>query len=80
MKAYNQYGYFVHVSDEILFGSKIDPNNHHNVIDHGRSLKNDILKLDTKIDHGDGKNNGKVRWYDCYGIDCDEGWENYFFN
>jgi hypothetical protein len=30
------------------------------------------------IDSGDGANAGKLRWYVCSGIDCDEEWENSF--
>jgi hypothetical protein len=34
--------------------------------------------MDNDIDSGDGPRQGKLRWYVCAGIDCDEGWENRF--
>ena len=75
IRAYNRYGYYVYVSDEKVFDSSIEPNNP-KIIDHGRLLQEKIIGLDKKIDGGDGKKEGKVRWAECYGIDCDEGWES----
>ena len=74
MRAYNKYGYYVRVSDEIVFDSKIDPGNPQ-IINHGRMRKEEIVELDEEIDGGDGPKMGKIRWYECFGIDCDEGWE-----
>ena len=75
IRAYNKYGYYVYVSDENVFVSKIDPKNP-KILDHGRMLKKKIIRLDEEVDRGDGQKMGKIRWYECYGIDCDEGWEN----
>lgn len=74
MRAYNKYGFFVHASDESVFVSKIDPHDPR-IVNHGRIKKEKIFELDREIDKGDGRRQGKVRWYECYGIDCDEGWE-----
>jgi hypothetical protein len=78
MRAYNKYGYYVYVSDETVFGSKIDPGNP-KIINHERMLKIEIVRLDEDIDSGDGQKMGKVRWYGCRGIDCDEGWESVYY-
>ena len=78
IQAYNKYGYYVYVSDENVFVSKIDPRNP-KIIGHGRMLKKKIFKLDEEVDRGDGQKIGKIRWYECYGIDCDEGWESRSF-
>ncbi len=75
MRAYNRYGYYVHVTNENVFDSTIDPKNS-KIVDHGRLLQEKIIRLDEKIDGGDGKKVGKIRWFECYGIDCDEGWES----
>jgi hypothetical protein len=75
IRAYNKYSYYVYASEENIFVSKIDPKNP-KIISHGRMKKKKILSIDDKIDNGNGPKKGKVRWYDCYGIDCDEGWEN----
>ena len=78
IRAYNKYGYYVHVSDENMFLSKIDPKNP-KIIDHGRMQKRKIISIDDEIDRGDGQKKGKIRWYECYGIDCDEGWQSRFY-
>ena len=75
IRAYNKFGYYVYVSDEKVFDSTIDSKDP-KILDHGRLLKDEIIGLDKKIDGGDGKKEGKVRWVECYGIDCDEGWES----
>jgi len=75
IRAYNKYGYYVYVSDENVFVSKIDPKNP-KIIGHGRMLQKKIIRLDEEVDRGDGQKMGKIRWYECYGIDCDEGWES----
>jgi len=38
----------------------------------------DCEEEDQMIDGGDGPHKGKVRWYICWGIDCDEAWEYAF--
>jgi len=75
IRVYNRYGYYVHVTNENVFDSTIDPKNP-KIIDHGRLLQEKIIGLDEKIDDGDGKKGGKIRWFECYGIDCDESWES----
>ena len=79
IRGYNKFSYYVYASEENVFASKIDPKNQ-KIIDHGRMIKKKIISMDNKIDNGDGPQTGKVRWYDCYGIDCDEGWENRSYN
>ena len=74
---YQKYAFFIHVKDESIFDAKIDPSDGR-IIDKGRRLKDDILKMDRNVDTGNGANQGIVRWYDCSGIDCDEGWEHSF--
>lgn len=75
IRAYNRYGYYVNVTDEKVFNAKINPLDP-KIVFHGRVLKEHIIESDKKIDGGDGRKEGKVRWYECYGIDCDEGWES----
>jgi hypothetical protein len=77
IRAYNRYGFFVQVSDESVFASKMEKGDPR-IVNHGRIKKDKIFRLDREVDSGDGPQNGKVRWYECYGIDCDEGWENRF--
>jgi hypothetical protein len=67
----------VHVSDESVFATKLDSKNP-KIIDHGRLTKDEVVRMDKKIDKGDGPKKGKLRWYVCRGIDCDEGWESVF--
>jgi hypothetical protein len=76
-KGYDKYAFFVHVNDEAIFGAPMDPSDIH-IIDKGRKLKEEIIMMDKDIDGGDGADTGKLRWYVCSGIDCDEGWENSF--
>lgn len=78
LKVYQSYGYFVQVSAEDVFVSRLDPSNPL-IVDHGRMLKEKIRLLDNKIDRGDGHKEGFVRWYGCSGIDCDEGWESHIY-
>jgi hypothetical protein len=76
-RGYDTYGYFVHVKDESVFATALsdaDPR----IIEHGRSLKTDIISKDIKVDNGDGPDTGALRWYGCRGIDCDEGWQRSF--
>lgn len=44
----------------------------------GRIPIQDCEEEDQMIDGGDGPHEGKVRWYICWGIDCDEAWESAF--
>jgi hypothetical protein len=60
-----------------VYASKINPQNPL-ILDYGRMLKAEIFEMDRKIDGGDGQKLGKIRWYECRGIDCDEGWESRF--
>lgn len=45
---------------------------------YGRIPVQDCKEEDLLIDGGDGPDKGKVRWYICWGIDCDETWESSF--
>ena len=78
-KGYDQYAVFVQVSDEAVFNTTLDPSDSR-IIDRGRRLKNEILIMDRDIDHGDGPDRGRLRWYVCSGIDCEEGWERGFLH
>ena len=74
---YDKYAFYVHVNDEAIFETRLDPLDAR-IIDRGRQLKDEIIMMDKDIDSGDGANTGKLRWYVCSGIDCDEGWESSF--
>ena len=76
-KGYDMYAFFVHVKDATMFKSRLSSSDTR-IIDHGRKLKNDIILMDKEIDNGDGPHKGRLRWYVCSGIDCDEGWERSF--
>ena len=76
-KGYDSYAYFVHVTDEAVYANILSENNTR-ITDHGRKLKADIILMDRDIDKGNGPNKGVIRWYDCKGIDCDEGWQHSF--
>ena len=78
-KGYDKYAVFIQVKDEAIFEAPLDPSDVR-IIDHGRLLKDEIIKMDKDIDNGDGPNTGKLRWYPCSGIDCDEGWERSFLS
>ena len=45
---------------------------------YGRISIQDCKEEDQMTDVGDGPHKGKVRWYICWGIDCDEAWEYAF--
>ena len=45
---------------------------------YGRIPVQDCKEDDFLIDGGDGPDKGRVRWYICWGIDCDEAWESSF--
>lgn len=74
---YDQYAYFVQASDEVIFKTRLNPSDTR-IIDRGRKLKEAILLMDKENDGQNGASAGKIRWYVCGGIDCDEGWENSF--
>ncbi len=74
---YDRYAFYVHVNDGAAFEARLAPSDAR-IIDRGRRLKDDIIIMDKDIDNGDGAKAGKLRWYVCSGIDCDEGWENSF--
>ncbi|MBF0187730.1 MAG: hypothetical protein HQL50_07380 [Magnetococcales bacterium] len=73
---YSAYAYCVEASDQAIFDQQSPlPGNK---VFHKRILLSSCQARDQKIDGGDGLKAGKVRWYLCYGIDCDEGWANSF--
>jgi len=76
-KGYDNYAYFVQVNDEAVF-TKILFEGDTRIIEHGRKLKIDVIAMDKDIDQGNGPNLGTIRWYNCMGIDCDEGWQRSF--
>ena len=76
-KGYDKYAVFIQVKDEAIFETRLEPSDVR-IIDRGRKLKDTILAMDKEIDNGDGPRLGKLRWYVCTGIDCDEGWESSF--
>ena len=78
-KGYDKFAIFVQVNEASIFKAQLNPLDSR-IIDHGRLLKDEIIKMDKEIDNGDGANTGKLRWYLCRGIDCDEGWERSFLS
>ena len=76
---YEKYAFYVHVSDEAIFETQLDPADAR-ILDRGRQLKDEIIMMDNNIDNGDGSNAGRLRWYICSGIDCDEEWEKSFLS
>lgn len=74
---YDRYGYFVRVSDETVFNTVLSGEDSR-LVEHGRILMPDIIAKDDTIDQGDGPDSGHLRWYQCSGIDCDEGWQRSF--
>ena len=75
--AYRQYVIYVQVKDEAIFKNTLNSLDLR-ILDFGRKYKKDIIAMDNDIDSGDGPRQGKLRWYACAEIDCDEGWENRF--
>ena len=71
------YAFFVHVQDEALFNAPLSPSDTR-INNRGRKLKNEIIVMDQETDNGTGQNKGNLRWYDCSGIDWDEGWGRSF--
>ena len=78
-RPYNRFVIFVHVKDENIFEDTLTPSDPR-LLDFGRRTKEEIIATDTKKDNGDGPDSGKLRWYVCGGIDCDEGWETRFID
>ena len=72
-RGYKKYVVYVQVNTEAIFNNTLNPVDPQ-ILDYGRKYKKEILD----IDKGDGPNAGKLRWYFCGGIDCDEGWESRF--
>lgn len=77
--SYNRFVIFVHVKDEKIFKKTLNSSDP-DLLDFGRTTKKEITAIDIDRDNGDGPGSGKLRWYVCGGIDCDEGWENRFIN
>jgi hypothetical protein len=76
-RGYKKYVVYVQVKNEAIFNntlSSLDPQ----ILNYGRKYKEEIVVIDHDIDNGDGPNAGKLRWYVCGGVDCDEGWESRF--
>ena len=78
-KGYDKYIFYVHVHDERIFSKALSASNPQ-IHKFGRILKDDAIAIDRREDDGNGKKSGTVRWYNCGGIDCDEGWENNFIH
>ena len=74
---YRKYVVYVHVKDEAIFNNALNSSDPH-ILDYGHKLKEEVIAIDNDKDNGDGPNLGKLRWYVCGGIDCDEGWESRF--
>ena len=76
-KGYKAYVVYVQVNDEAIFSKPLNPADPQ-ILNYGRIYKKEIFLIDNDIDGGDGPDAGKLRWYVCGGIDCDEGWESQF--
>ena len=76
-RGYQKFVIYVQVNSEAIFNNTLNPADPR-LLDYGRQLKKEIFDIDNDIDKGDGPNAGKLRWYVCGGIDCDEGWESRF--
>jgi hypothetical protein len=76
-REYKKYVIFVQVKDEAIFKNTLNSSDSH-ILNQGRKLKEEVVTIDNDEDNGDGPEFGKLRWYVCGGIDCDEGWENRF--
>ena len=74
IKAYQKYGYYVLATDPSIFTQPLSSSSA-GIEDRNRALIEDIVSMDNRIDGGDGPARGRLRWYTCVGIDCDEGWE-----
>ncbi len=76
-RSYRAYVIYVQVNSEDIFNNTLNPVDPQ-ILDYGRKYKSEIFDIDNDIDNGDGPNAGKLRWYVCGGVDCDEGWESRF--
>jgi|GEM_PF-1952124 len=74
---YKNYVVYVQANNEVIFNNTLNPMDSQ-LLEYGRKHKEEIFDLDKDIDKGDGPNAGKLRWYVCGGIDCNEGWERRF--
>ncbi|MGD9079712.1 MAG: hypothetical protein PVG96_10240 [Desulfobacterales bacterium] len=69
---------YVQVKDAVVFEKPLNSSDPQ-ILDFGRKPKNEISAIDRDIDNEDGPDSGKLRWYVCGGIDCDEGWQHRFY-
>jgi hypothetical protein len=76
-RGYKKHVIYVQVNNEAIFSNILNPLDPQ-ILDYGRKYKKEIFDIDNDIDKGDGPDAGKLRWYVCGGIDCDEGWEMRF--
>ena len=76
---YRKYVIYVQVKDDVVFEKPLNSSDPQ-ILDWGRKPKNEINAIDRDIDNEDGPYSGKLRWYVCGGIDCDEGWQRRFVN
>jgi len=70
---------YVQVENEAVFRKPLNPSDRQ-ILNFGRKSKNEITAIDNDTDNADGSDSGKLRWYVCGGIDCDEGWQSRFIN
>lgn len=70
-EGYNQFVHCVVVEEENDYIDKSLIKSKKSVFD-GRSRESECVEKDSIIDKRDGSRNGKVRWINCIGIDCDE--------
>jgi hypothetical protein len=78
-RGYNKFVIYVQVEKEDIFKNTLNTSDPH-LLNYGRKLKEEVIAIDNDKDNGDGPNFGKVRWYVCGGIDCDEGWDSRFIS
>ena len=76
---YKKYVIYVQVEDEVIFEKPLNSSDP-KILNFGRRFKNEINAIDRDIDNENGPDSGKLRWYVCGGIDCDEGWQHRFIN
>lgn len=77
-QGYDQYSIYVQVNDESVFKDQLSPSDNR-IVARGRKLTSEIKMMDEVIDNKSGPDSGELRWYQCGGIDCDEGWEGMFY-
>jgi hypothetical protein len=76
-QGYDKYVIYIQASDISIFSDELAVSDAR-IVDRGRKLKDEVIEMDKEIDHGDGPDSGRLRWYVCGGIDCEEGWEREF--